>query len=228
MCMDAKDQRRWRLCLLLAVLCSAYAITASTALADPLAADLAVGQSMIPGTPCAAPAPIMVLWRTGLTPTGGPEGVPGGKVVGQASGVYVDSDGTWLLVRCEITLDPEEYALMTACARRRLVMHEVIHLALVRHTRTGLMAETEDGWDQVAVPGCPALVVPLRERVMARVLDLVPTGWQVSCGPRRRLVLHCVADNGAVRGRPGVRRFRARLWDASGVGFTVVRIRSAR
>jgi hypothetical protein len=74
---------------------------------------------------------------------------------------------------------------------------------------------------RVAVPGCPAVLEPLRDRLTARVLDMVPMGWEVTCGPRRARVVRCVADDGRKRSR----WFRVRLWDRTGTGFTVVRVK---
>jgi hypothetical protein len=202
--MDAQDQRRWRICLFLAALCSVYALTAAIASADPLSDELATLKDRV-----GCPDGIPVVWVSGLRIAGHD------AAAGAAPGV------------CSVTTDVTTQA-WTVCEQRRLALHEAGHITGLSDIPGGIMDTDPLVRNTVAVPGCPAVLEPLRARVTDRVLELVPTGWQVACGPRRGLVLRCVADNGAVKGRPRSRMFRARLWDASGMGFTVVRIRSAR
>jgi hypothetical protein len=202
--MDAKDQRCWRICVFLAALCSVYALTVTTASADPLSDELATLKDRVG---CSDGIP--VIWVSGLRIAGHD------SAAGAAPGV------------CQVTVDVTTRG-WTVCEQRRLALHEAGHIAGLPDMHGGIMDTDPLVRNTVVVPGCPAVLTSLRERVSARVLDLVPKGWGVSCGPRRGLVLRCVADNGAMRGRPSTRMFRARLWDASGMGFTVVRIRSAR
>lgn len=213
-CMRPIDRTRWRLCLLLALCCSFYAVGASTALAFPLDTDLSTAQAQLPeGHPCKAPGSIAVLWTPVLI-------VEKTHVSGQASGLR-DDNGIWTLERCEITIDSGMWGWYDECQRRRLVIHEVGHLAMLRHTLMGIMSPDPEVRKNVVVPGCPLVLEPLRDRITAAVLDRVPRGWEVSCGPRRGRVLRCTADHGRRS-----RAYRARLSDQTGTTFTIVRVKT--
>lgn len=131
--------------------------------------------------------------------------------------------GAPMALPCLMRLDPVEWAAYTPCEQRRLVWHEKGHLGGLVDVAGGLMSTYADVREFAAVKGCPAFVPPLRDRVTARVLDLVPAGWSVSCGPLRRGLMRCHASSPSGR---RVRYFRARPWSAS--GLAVVRVRRAR
>lgn len=230
MCMDAKDIKRWRLCLLLAGLCAAYAITAATlvsnALAAPIDDDIVLAAQYLPqGHPCRQG--IAVVWVPGLRndprlPTGGGDAggaAPLGHLVG---GQWLEQDitGQWFPLECYMQLEPLTWANVSRCEQRRIVFHEAGHLAGLDHDAGGIMSQDWMVRDEVPVPGCPSLKPSLNDRIVDRVLDRVPMGWGVSCGPRRGLVVRCRAELGRK-----VRRFRVRLADSAGSSFEVKRVR---
>jgi hypothetical protein len=216
------DLLRWRLCLLLALCCSAYAVWASAAAAFPIENDLAAAQARLPeGHPCKAPGSIDVLFVDGLRSGTATED-------GEAPiGVLIDghwysrsaATGELMPLACWIGLDRTGWARSSSCDRRRLVTHEVEHLGSLLDG-TGIMSPYADQREHVAVPGCPAILEALRDRITGAVLERVPRGWEVSCGPRRDCVIRCIAEHGRRR-----RAYRARLHDQVGTSFTVVRVK---
>lgn len=188
---------------------------AAPAAADPLTTDLALARATLPGGhPCRAH--IDVVMATGLTAADGRPAVelaPLGRR---------DANGTWD-VPCIIGLDSTAWATLTACQRRRVLLHAVGHLGGLHDGADGVMATTVAEQDRVSVPGCPGEREPLRERVTDRVLAMAPPDWEVTCGDRRGLVVRCRAENGR-----RVRHYRARLWDRAGTDFMVVRVGGGR
>lgn len=140
---------------------------------------------------------------------------------GDASGVRINDDGSWTLVACEITFNPAAWKYMTRAERCTLATHEFLHLWLVRHARSGVMAPTSDGqwW-----PPCRSV----RENARHDVEALVPFGAQVLCGkwsgPARR-AFTCVATWADDRGRSFERRYRVRT---RGEVYAIRRIRLPR
>lgn len=208
--MSRSDQRWWRACLGLAALCAAYAVLVAGAVASPIPDSLPADH------PCHGAVDVQMV--SGLIDAQG-------EPAGATANVGVRRDGRWLPMSCQIDVDPIAWANWEQCDRERALMHEEGHIGGHGHDEGGLMSTDWTERQRVAVPGCPAIVPSLRERIIDAVLERVPRGWSVSCGPRRGLVLRCLAD-GEVRGRTVVRRFRARLWDRLGTGFTVVRVKS--
>lgn len=178
----------------------AAALAAPTAAsAWPISTDVELATSVLPiGHPCRAG--VDVEWVPGLR-------VRGDRATGAAEqGVlvaghwYAKSGRELMPLTCEVTLDPTEWDLMPACDRRRVVLHEIGHLAGHRHSEGGLMGPHAD---RVAVPGCPAVRETLVDRATDRVLGVVPAGWEVACGLARRGVVGCSAS-----GRRLARRYR--------------------
>lgn len=223
-CMRSIDRLRWRLCLFLALCCSFYAVGAASALAFTLDADLSSAQAQLPeGHPCKAPGSIAVSWVPGLRSydrTVVEDGeAPQAYLVG-GRWLAKTITGQWIALPCEIRLDTAAWARSSECRRRRLVIHEGGHLGGL-HDSTGIMSTFADIRERVTVPGCPAVLEPLRDRITTAVLDRVPRGWEVSCGPRRGRVLRCTADHGRRS-----RAYRARLSDQTGTTFTITRVKS--
>jgi hypothetical protein len=75
------------------------------------------------------------------------------------------TDGRLEPIDCIVRVNPAEWARLSACGRRRALMHEVLHLAGHRHREGGIMAESPQARARVAVPGCPA-ARPRRARVL--------------------------------------------------------------
>lgn len=201
--------RGWRTCWLLAGCCSVYAVAVASAVAFPLEDDLAVARSFLPEDhPCRGS--VMLQWVPGLHGNGHDE--DGHALLGARSAAD-----------CVIALNTTVRTDFTQCETRRLIIHEVGHLAGLPDS-TGIMDTGSEARERVAVPGCRARRGALSDRVTAAVLDRVPRGWAVSCGARRGLVVRCRADDG----RGHSRRFRVRAWDAVWSGFSVVRVRKGR
>lgn len=223
-CMRPIDRLRWRLCLILALCCSFYAVGAASALAFPLDADLSTAQAQLPeGHPCKAPGSIAVSWIPGLRSYDGTIDEDGEAPMAYFVGgrwLARTVTGEWIDLPCEIKLDSTSWARFSECERRRLLIHEGGHLGGLPDS-TGIMSTYAEVRERVAVPGCPVALEPLRDRITAVVLDRVPRGWEVSCWPRRGRVLRCVADHGRRS-----RTYRARLSDQTGTTFTIVRIKS--
>lgn len=218
MCMDARDQRRWRVCLILAVCCAVYAVTATAAVAVPIDTDVTLVRSYLPqGHPCRDG--IAVTWVPGLRNGEAGAAAPYGRLI---NGRWLEQDveGGWRPLECYIELEPATWAEASRCEQRRIMFHEAGHLAGLDHDAGGIMSQDWMVRDRVAVPGCPAQSQRLRDRIVDRVLGMAPVGFEVSCGPRRRMVVACRADHGR-----RVLRYRARLSDRLGSRFTVVRVK---
>lgn len=194
----------------------ALTVSLAVALTAPCAAgawslgqDLSLAASLLPaGHPCRAGVPVR--WVPGLV------GADGGIAEATApQGVLVDgrwmaraTDGGLLPMPCdELRVDPANWDVLPACERRRLVLHEVWgHMGGHEHSEGGLMSQSEQVRDRVAVPGCRAVRVGVLDRAADRVLGLVPVGWEVSCGWARRGVIGCSASRGRAE-----RRYRVRV-----------------
>lgn len=178
-----------------------------------VAENITLGQALLPvDHPCKATA--TAEWVAGLLDDGG-------QPAGAAANIgHRDQTGQWLPMSCVVSINPVSWAAWDACQQRRAILHEFGHLTGRTHADGGIMSPDRAVQDTVAVPGCPAILPPLRERVTTRVLELVPDGWAVACHARKNLVMRCRADDG--------RRaawYRARAWDLAWSGFTVVRAR---
>lgn len=211
--MDATSHRRWRVCLALAVCCAVYAVTVAAAFAYTVPdSDMAIARAQLPADhPCRAH--IDIVWIPGLLDA---EGKPADAL---AQLGHRDSTGQWVPMACAIALEPARWGRFSPCTRRRMVMHEAMHLEGAVHAPQGLMATYWEDREVVQVPGCPPKRVSLRDRATERLLQVVPVGFSVSCGDRRGLVVRCRAD---VDGRR-VRRYSARLLDAAGARFVLRR-----
>jgi hypothetical protein len=184
----------------LAVALALWFMPLSVAQAWSVDEDLALARSVLPaGHPCRAGVRV--------------ELVPGLRVLGNLAmaaapqGVLVD--GRWWAVSgpalvplpCEVSLNPDEWRVMPACDRRRVMLHEVWgHLGGHVHAEGGLMGPHAE---RVAVPGCPAVLPGLVDRASDLVMARVPVGWEVSCGLARPGVVGCSASRGRA-----VRRYR--------------------
>lgn len=119
---------------------------------------------------------------------------------GEATGIR-KIDGAWTFLRCEMTLDPGEWAKDTPAERCQVKAHELVHL--IRgddvHTADGLMA---------LVPGWFAGCHTLRERVRHDIEAMVPLGAQVACGKWQGRAFTCVVDWATDSGRSRVRAYR--------------------
>jgi hypothetical protein len=105
--------------------------------------------------PCRAG--VEVRWTPGLRVDGAP--AAGGSVTGvrnAATGAWgeLDARGAWEPMRCLSQLEPAEYASLSACGQRRLVVHEVMRLGGHRTEEGGIMALSPRVRARVAVPGC--------------------------------------------------------------------------
>jgi hypothetical protein len=215
------DLLRWRRCLLLALCCSAYAVWASVAAAFPIEDDLAVARATLPADhPCRGY--VEVRWQPGLRTADGHASAAapvGHRTTAGWSERLVT--GALAPIQCIVWIDPAQWAMMEPCQRRRTLLHEAGHLSGRDHSEGGIMDPSVEARDKIAVPGCPAILEALRDRITGAVLDRVPRGWEVSCGPRRGRVIRCTAEHGRHR-----RAYRARLHDQVGASFTVVRVKS--
>lgn len=150
-----------------------------------------------------------------------PDEQPG--IDGLAAGL-ADVGGFWALTSCDIAVSPSAWVRMDPEQRCELVVHEAVHYAtlpgrstsLPIHTADGLMAESAGYW-----PWC----APVDTRIIQRVVDLAPAGWDVTCLGRVGLVMRCTVE----RGRR-VRSYRARLWAGAvtidGWGYALRRIKT--
>jgi hypothetical protein len=123
---------------------------------------------------------------------------------GFASGIRVQPDESFVLERCEITLDPNAVAGMTPAERCELVVHEAGHLAGLHHTPegSGVMGPHGGYW-----PACHTL----RDRIRHDMALLVPdTDPFVVCRPWEGRVLPCRVEFTDARERAHVVWFRAR------------------
>jgi hypothetical protein len=199
-------------CLIAAVL-FALAVPASAG-AWTVSENLTVGQALLPADhPCKSAT--VPAWVPGLRDDDG-------HSAGAAANVgHRDASGSWLPMSCVVSLNPVSWQRWDACEQRRAVLHEFGHLSGLSHAARGLMSTNIAEQDAVAVLGCPALIPTVRDRVVSRVLGLVPGGWAVACQHRRGRVMRCRADDG--RGRAAW--FRARGWDAVWSGFSVVKFK---
>jgi hypothetical protein len=174
----------------LVVALAALAIGATPASAAPgvIADDVAaaIDAELPAGHPCRAG--IAVTW------------VPGLLIAGH------DAGGTAATGVCEIQLDPATWAQLEPCDRRRLVFHEVGHVAGLSDS-AGIMDTRTAFRTDVPVRGCPAR--SLTERVSDAVLDVVPAGFGVTC-IRAGRVVRCQARRGRI-----VRRYRGRALGSS-------------
>lgn len=173
-----------------------------------LGEDLALAEGMLPaGHPCRAG--VTARWVPRLA---GDDGKPAQAVAPQ--GLLVEGrwmaetvDGGVTAMPCdELLIDPADWDLLPACQRRRLVLHELGHMVGHEHAEGGLMSQSEQVRDRVAVPGCPAVRATVLDRAADHVLGLVPVGWGVSCGWARRGVVGCSASGGRAE-----RRYRVRV-----------------
>lgn len=198
---------------------TACLLAAGPAQAFPVADDVAEAQKTLPaGHPCKPPTAIKVQLVPALRSSSGRrlDGEAPQGVVLAGQWFAVATTGVWMALPCVVRLDSTERSLESGCWGRRVVFHEVGHLGGRAHAGAGLMSEWADERDQATVPACRALLPPLRDRVESRILELVPGGWAVACGPRHGRVLACVADDGR-----RACRYRARV---TGGTFTLARV----
>lgn len=143
---------------LLAVL--AALMVPAVADAFPVARDLTVAQAVLPaGHPCKAT--VTIRERTDL------------RVLAQAPiGVLTAwgwvqrlVDGRTEPLDCTVAINPAAWRRLSACGRRRALVHEVMHLGGHVHAEGGIMAASPAARSRVAVPGCPVV-----RRLRARVL----------------------------------------------------------
>lgn len=138
---------------------------------------------------------------------------------GYASGIQVQPDETFVLERCEITLDPNAVAGMDAAERCELVVHEAGHLAGMHHTPegAGVMGPHGGYW-----AGCHTL----RDRIRHDMARLVPDRdpW-VMCRKWEGRVLPCRVEWSDRRFRAHVTWFRARV---RGQAYAIQRVKVPR
>jgi hypothetical protein len=182
-----------------------------------LGEDMAVAQSLLPGDHPCRTGSVDVRSVPGLRSSDGELAIaaaPFGRRT--TNGWMMQTTSGWAPLECWVQIELSRYAQLTACDRRRTMIHEVAgHLAGHIHSEGGVMSANWQDREGVAVPGCRG--ASLTARVTDRVLGLVPVGWGVSCG-RRGPVVSCRADRGS-----RVRRYRARV---VGDGFTLRRVRT--
>jgi hypothetical protein len=138
---------------------------------------------------------------------------------GFASGIRVQPDESFILERCEITLDPNAVAGMTPAEQCELVVHEAGHLAGLHHTPegSGVMGPHGGYW-----PGCHTL----RDRIRHDMGLLVPdTDPFVVCRKWEGRVLPCRVEYTDSRERAHVVWFRART---RGQAYAIQRVRTPR
>lgn len=135
---------------------------------------------------------------------------------GYASGIQVQPDESYVLERCEITLDPDAVAGMTAAERCELVVHEAGHLAGLHHT-SGVMGVYGGYW-----PGCHTLRDRIRHDIALLVPDRDPF---VVCRKWEGRVLPCRVEFVDSRERAHVVWFRART---RGERYAIQRVRGPR
>lgn len=159
----------------------------------------AIASADTPPTPC-TPTNTTVLWDPALASKG---------LQGQATGVQ-KIDGVWTFLRCEITLDPANWATISQAERCELVVHELIHLARVDdvHAPSGVMAHVPGWFD-----GCRTV----RDRVRRDLLARWPAGTGVICGKGTR-VFYCRTFSGQREAR-----YRVRV---TGAAHSIRRVRS--
>jgi hypothetical protein len=125
--------------------------------AFPVAADLTVARAVLPaGHPCKTTVTIQPrpdLPGLAAAPIGVP--TPQGWMQRLADGRLEPLD-------CIVRVNPAAWAELTACGRRRALVHEVMHMAGHEHSEGGIMAESPQARARVAVRGCP---VARRHRV---------------------------------------------------------------
>lgn len=202
--------RSWRVCWLLAVCCSVYAVAVASAVASPnVTRDLGIAYRAAPHGPCAGH--LRIHWKTMSHADGSVDEADLGPGLGMRVVKIGDGPERLLLLSCDIALNPS--IVDDAVHECDVIVHEYLHTAGHRHEEGGVMTPYTGTW---------APCHPLNERVTARVLGLVPRGWAMSCGARRGRVVRCRADDG----RGHSRRFRVRLADRAGTTFAVKRIGS--
>lgn len=196
--------------LLLAVLACLGPLP-STAAATPVDDDVVAAQATLPaGHPCKPSGTIDVQVVPGLRGDDGrlaDGAAPQGVLLG---GAWLETlaSGEWIPLACFIRLDAGAVATRPACWVRRVVFHEIGHLGGRTHKDGGVMSEWAETRDQTPIAGCHAILPPLRDRVVARVLELAPRGWAVTCEPLRARVAYCSAESPSGR---RVRWYRARV-----------------
>lgn len=132
---------------------------------------------------------------------------------GEATGVQ-KIDGVWTFLRCEIALDPKEWARDTPAERCQIVVHELVHLARVDdvHAPSGVMA---------AVPGYFPPCHTIRERVKHDLMARLRPDDGVICG-RGRSVFFCRTFTTGRDGWQVERRYRVRV---KGQQYSIKRMR---
>lgn len=174
-----------------------------------LAADLSIASAAFQG-PCAGH--LTVVWdETSEPPWITPE--QSSTIQAWASGIHINDDGSWTLVGCDMTIRPSVWLRLSPIERCSLVVHEAGHLAMRRHTATGVMAPNGGPFEP-----CRIHYVPLYDRIGDDIDAMVPIGWDVICGDQHRHVVRCQA----VHGRR-VRRYVVRVHPHG--DFTITRVR---
>jgi hypothetical protein len=136
-------------CCLLAV--TVALVACPTAGAFPVAQDLTVARAALPaGHPCKQAVTIQP--RLGLP------GLAGAPIGVQTPHGWMQrlTDGRLEPLDCIVRVNPDAWARLSACGRRRSLKHEVMHLAGHEHSEGGIMAESPQARARVAVRGCPA------------------------------------------------------------------------